>query len=262
MKRGAVMGNKTRPWYISLFFTVLCFLSILTLPSIQAIDYYADLTITVDPSGFVTIQGLTNHPNILVQNTEQYTSKQQSYWLLNITKPEHFSEFVYDLMLPQGSSISYLKSSGSIRIQENLGGLLIKGFGENESLQIIVQYQIQKQNQSFIQENLFYLIMLPIILLVGILLLYFYLKEKKTRRQPLPLKPTPPPPELKGLNTRQKQIIHLLYERNTPLTQTDIQKELHIPKASVSRNIHGLERKGLIEKEQIGMSNLIRLKKS
>jgi uncharacterized membrane protein len=45
------------------------------------------------------------------------------------------------------------------------------------------------------------------------------------------------------------------------MTQTDIQKELKIPKAAVSRNILGLERKGLIEKEQIGMSNLIRLKK-
>jgi uncharacterized membrane protein len=67
--------------------------------------------------------------------------------------------------------------------------------------------------------------------------------------------------ELKGLNHRQNQIIQLLHARNIPMTQTDIQKELQIPKASVSRNIHGLERKGLIEKEQIGMSNLIRLKK-
>jgi uncharacterized membrane protein len=55
--------------------------------------------------------------------------------------------------------------------------------------------------------------------------------------------------------------MQLLLERNISLTQTDIQKELQIPKASVSRNIHGLERKGLIEKEPIGMSNLIRLKK-
>jgi uncharacterized membrane protein len=34
-----------------------------------------------------------------------------------------------------------------------------------------------------------------------------------------------------------------------------------MPKASVSRNIRRLELKGLIEKEQIGMSNIIRLKK-
>ena len=66
---------------------------------------------------------------------------------------------------------------------------------------------------------------------------------------------------LKGLNERQKKIMNLLLERKTPLTQTDIQKELKIPKAAVSRNIRGLELKGLIEKENIGMSNLIRLKK-
>ena len=53
----------------------------------------------------------------------------------------------------------------------------------------------------------------------------------------------------------------LLVDKKIPLTQTDIQKELNIPKAAVSRNIRGLELKGLIEKEQIGMSNLIRLKK-
>jgi uncharacterized membrane protein len=67
--------------------------------------------------------------------------------------------------------------------------------------------------------------------------------------------------ELKGLNDRQKKILKLLEENNVPLTQTDIQRELELPKASVSRNIRRLEIKGLIEKEQIGMSNIIRLKK-
>ena len=68
-------------------------------------------------------------------------------------------------------------------------------------------------------------------------------------------------PEFKGLNSRQKEIMSLLIDKNIPLTQTDIQKELNIPKAAVSRNVRGLELKGLIEKEQIGMSNLIRIKK-
>ncbi|GAG42324.1 unnamed protein product, partial [marine sediment metagenome] len=44
-------------------------------------------------------------------------------------------------------------------------------------------------------------------------------------------------------------------------TQVEIEKELDIPKAAVSRNVHSLEIKGLIEIEKIGMSNLIRLKK-
>ena len=53
----------------------------------------------------------------------------------------------------------------------------------------------------------------------------------------------------------------LLNESTKPLTQTDIEKELNMPKAAVSRNIHSLEYKGLIEIEKIGMSNFIRVKK-
>ncbi len=240
---------------------LLSFLLIITEPTLQAAEYYADVTITVDPSGFVTITGVTNYANLTIQNTEQYTSKQQSHWLLNITKPEIFSEFLYTLSLPKGSSISYIRTSGAIRIEENLGGLLIRGFGENESLSILIQYQIEKQDESFLLNNIVYLLLLPAILLVALLIIYLYFKEKKTIRTPLATKTPSPQIELKGLNIRQKQIIHLLQEKNVPMTQTDIQKELQIPKASVSRNIHGLERKGLIEKEQIGMSNLIRLKK-
>jgi uncharacterized membrane protein len=65
----------------------------------------------------------------------------------------------------------------------------------------------------------------------------------------------------RGLTDRQKQIIELLIEAKRPLTQVEIEKELDIPKAAVSRNVHSLEIKDLIEIEKIGMSNLIRLKK-
>jgi len=256
------MGNKSK--YSRIFFPSIVLLSITIslVPSLQAVDYYADLTITVDFSGFVSIEGHTNYPNLTIQNTEKYTSKQQSLWLLNITKQEMFSEFVYDITLPKGSSISYIKSSGSIRIEENLGSLIIKGFGENESLSILIQYRIEKQGNSLLQENIVYLFLLPAIIIVGILLIYFLITEKNKKGITAPkTERTDPLVNLKGLNPRQKQIIQILLEKNIPLTQTDIQKELQIPKASVSRNIRGLERKGLIEKEQIGMSNLIRLKK-
>jgi len=256
------MGTKANPYRIFFLFLLLGLLMVLMTPSLPALEYYADISITVDASGYVSIGGQTNYPNLTIQNTEMYTSKQQSYWLLNITKQEIFSEFVYDLTLPKGSSISYIKSSGSLRIEEDQGYLIVRGYGENESLSILIQYQIEKQDNSVLQENIVYLLMLPAILIVSILLLYVVFKEKKQKR-------TAPPspqridslPDLKGLNHRQKQIMQVLLKRNTPMTQTDIQKELQIPKASVSRNIRGLERKGLIEKEQIGMSNLIHLKK-
>jgi uncharacterized membrane protein len=168
---------------------------------------------------------------------------------------------VYDLTLPKGSSINYIKSSGSIRIEESLGNLIVRGFGENESLSIVIQYQTEKMENSLFQENIVYLLLLLAIVIVCIFILMLFLKEKKMKGIRPTLDTKEPLGDMNGLNHRQKQIMQILHERNTSLTQTDIQKELQIPKASISRNIRGLERKGLIEKEQIGMSNLIRLKK-
>jgi uncharacterized membrane protein len=242
---------------ITLFFSI----ELVVVPSIHAQNYYADLTITVDSSGFVTIEGQTNYLNLTIKNTELYTSKQQNLWLLNITKQEIFSEFIYTVTLPKGSSINYIKSTGFIRIEESLGNLIVRGFGENESFSIIIQYQTEKKVDSILQETIVYPILLSAVILVSILLFILYQKEKKTKRPEAKEIKNKPLEEWKGLNHRQKQILQILQVRNIPLTQTDIQRELQIPKASISRNIRGLERKGLIEKETIGISNLIRLKK-
>jgi len=111
---------------ISLFFVLLFLISILSFSNIRAEGYYADITIDVDSSGFVTIDGVTNYPGLLVNNTQSYTLKKQSYWLLNITIEDVFSDFVYAMTLPEDSSINYIKSSGFIQIQEDQGNLLVK----------------------------------------------------------------------------------------------------------------------------------------
>jgi uncharacterized membrane protein len=227
------------------------------LPSISAQDYYADITIEVDSSGFVTIYGVTNHPDLLIKNTEIYTSKKQSYWLLNITKEDVFSDFIYDLALPKGSSINYIKSSGFISIKEESGNLFIRGFGENESFFILVQYQTEKFNEGHIIEfDLIFIFLIFLIIILIIFLIVVLIRERIKDEQP-----KSNINNFKGLNQRQKEIMNLLIDKNIPLTQTEIQRELNIPKAAVSRNIRRLELKGLIEKEQIGMSNLIRIKK-
>ncbi|MCX6671897.1 MAG: MarR family transcriptional regulator [Euryarchaeota archaeon] len=249
----------TKPYYkVFLFVTLLFIITPLTVPLLHAQTYYADLSITVDPSGFITIEGPTNYPNLTIINTQNYTSKQHSLWLLNITKPEIFSQLIYTVTLPRGSTINYIKASGFTGIKEDQGRLIVRGFGENESLSILIQYQTEKIEDVFFQETIVYSVLFSLILLVCILLVYFYRKEKKTKPSEIKIEP---PGDWKGLNHRQKQIMQLLTERNIPLTQTDLQKELLIPKASISRNIRGLEKRGLIEKESIGMSNLIRLKK-
>lgn len=240
------------------------FLSIINLPFCKADGYSADLEITVDNSGFVTIEGTTDHPDLLAENTEIYTSKQQSFWLLNITKNESFSDFVFTLTLPENSEINYVKSSGSILIGEELGNLVVKGLGENQSFSLIVQYKTQKILE---QEEILGFDLITILLLIGmvILIILFFIVllfvDRQKKLSSVQLKDDGKEIVLRGLNERQKKIVKLLVESNRALTQTEIQRELNIPKAAVSRNIRGLEIKGLVEKEQIGISNLIRLKK-
>jgi len=231
---------------------------ILYLPSVCS-DYYADIDISVDDSGFVSIGGKTDHPDLLVENSELYTFKKQSYWLLNITKNEVFSDYVYTLTLPQGSTVNYIKSSGFLGIEEESGSLVITGSGGNESLSIVVQYQINRRLLDF---NV--LLVLGLLILVLFILLIFTVYHNKRKKllgsgEKIVDKVDY---SFRGLNDRQRQIMELLIKAKRPLTQVEIVKELDFPKAAVSRNVHSLEVKGLVEIENIGMSNLVRLKKS
>jgi uncharacterized membrane protein len=251
------MGSANISKKIFIFSILLILPTIICFSSISAEDYYADITIDLDSAGFVTIEGITNHPDLLIKNTEIYTLKKQSYWLLNITKEDVFSDFVFVLTLPKKSSINYIKSSGFISIENENGNLLVKGFGENESFSLLVQYQTEKLTENqMIEFDFISIILIVTTIILIIILVAFIIKEKIKGKQP-----KSNASQFKGLNQRQKEIMNLLIDKNTALTQTEIQKELNIPKAAISRNIRGLEHKGLIEKEQIGMSNLIRIKK-
>ena len=256
------MGLKTTNHLKTLLIMTLVFCMILTSPRSSSTEYYADITIEVDASGFVTIEGETNYPELLAENTEVYTSKNQSLWLLNITKTEVFSNYIFDMRLPEEAAITNVQSSGSIIIGEEHGTLVVTGFGENNSFSVEVQYQIKKTTEAtglFGEDALTLILIVCIMILIGLFIIIVVAIDQP--KKSIDETTTDEDLKLRGLNERQKQIITLLTKHNKPLTQTEIQHVLHIPKSSVSRNIHILELKGLIEKEQIGMSNRIRLKK-
>lgn len=220
--------------------------------------YYADIQISVYETGIVDIKGVTNYPDLSVKD-----SNMQTYWLLNITTEDIFEDYVYTLTLPDDSVINRIKASGFIGVKEEDGRLIISGAGENESLSILVQYQINKTSDiySFFDYVILSVLLLSIVILT-FLLVYFVYKDKQKKSIKYNLDDNNDMMySFKGLNERQKEIVKLLIDAKRPLTQTDIQKELDMPKAAVSRNVHSLELKGLLEIEQTGMSNLIRLKK-
>ena len=237
----------------------ILFMLLLFLPIVYALDYYADVTIDVDNLGFVTIEGTTNYPDLLVKDTAKYTSKKQSYWLLNITKEEEFSDYVYSLSLPASASINYVKSADPFRIENEFGKLVIRGFGQNKPFSVIVQYQLEKPSKNIIG------IISVILIFVIVFLIIKKIIKKKAKKEInekfKKIKKEDPKYDLSNLTTRQKKIMKLLIEKNKALTQAQIQQELKLPKASLSRNIRALELKGFVEKEKVGMSNMIKLKK-
>jgi hypothetical protein len=240
---------------IIVFFLVLFIAS----PLISAQDLYADVKIDITDSGFVTIEGETNYPELLVDDNQNYTSKIKDNWFFNFTKEEIFSEFIFKLLLPPSSSIYSVDSSGSVWIGEESNRLVVYGLGQNNSFSLVIQYQITQSSD--IQETPFFNtinIVLSIILIVIVILIFFNLHGSLNKKQ---VSDKTSFERIKGLTDRQKKIMKLLGESPKPLTQTAIEKELDMPKAAVSRNIHSLEQKGLIEIEKVGMSNFIHIKK-
>ncbi len=224
--------------------TLLCAIFILTLIQLAcAQDYYADLDINIDKYDLVTITGQTDYPDILTEHSEQHISKIKGVRTFKLETADQFSEYIAKINLPNGASISRIESPGTYRIENKLGKLSIITFGENQPLSITVEYTVSKAS------NLYGLY---IILILSVATAAYFLIKRSPRKKTKP--------DFKGLTYRQKQIMQLLIEKNKPLTQTDLEQELKLPKSSISRNIQTLELKGKIEKEKVGMSNKIRLK--
>jgi uncharacterized membrane protein len=228
-------------------FALLAFTALLLVCSAcyaESQAYYADVEITVGDNGLVSISGITNHPGLRVTEASEYTSKSGPYWLLNITIDDLFSDFVYTLRLPAGSVVNYLKSDSSIGIRQDGQGIIVEGQGRNKPFVLIVQYSIFPIEAEFP----YLILLLPV---VAVVIFYWHVRMRKSR-SPGREKYRP---EL--LTERQLRIVRLLEEKGSPVSQKVMERKLGIPKASLSRNIDSLVRKGVISKERKGMSNII-----
>jgi uncharacterized membrane protein len=227
--------------------------------------YYADLAINLGQDGTATLSGLTNHPQLGSRTTSDLTSKKGSIWTFNLSLPKEdaFSDFVYEVVLPTGASVNYVKSSGSFRLAGREDQIIVYGSGENESLSILIQYQIGETQANSTPTEYYYMGAILLISLLG-LILFVYLGKKKPISDQKRLEfETSPKDEIDEsvLSDRQKDILKVLREAGAPVNQTVICDKLNLPKSSVSRNIDSLEGLGYITKTRNGMSTMISLKK-
>ncbi|MFH1770763.1 MAG: MarR family transcriptional regulator [archaeon] len=228
---------------------LMAIIIILCLNLVSADHYYADVTIDVSKDGTIIFDGTTNHP-MLQGTSQEFTSKNGAYWLLNITvENATFANYIYELNLPENSFVNYLKTPKLSRIIDDGDGITIIGTGENDKFVIVIQYTIS----AFVSEGS--KVLKPVLYLVIISLIAgAYLLFNKRKKTALLYNP-------KTLTKRQNQIMNVIKKNKDPITQAMIEKTTGLPKASLSRNIESLVKKNLIEKHKRGMSNVIVLKK-
>lgn len=235
---------------------IILVLFLISINNIFSQEYYADLSLDVDSKGDILISGVDSSNEFkLNQRIPDYTSKDGKYWLINITSNQIYSNFIFDITLPKGAQINYIKTTPNFRIDEDSGRIKIIGTGENKKVTIIMQYQItDENNKENILKNPNLIGVLGVI--IGILITFILNRKKK---EVITINQKENEIDFSIFPQRQKDIINILKKRGK-ITQKELEIEMQIPKSSVSRNVRTLEIKSIIKKESVGSTNYISLK--
>ncbi|MBN2094988.1 MAG: winged helix-turn-helix transcriptional regulator [Candidatus Aenigmarchaeota archaeon] len=231
---------------------LLAFLLIAAAFPAMAEDYYADVQIKVWHAGEVEISGTTNHPTLAPGVYQNFTSKSGSMWVLNITLPETFSEYVYDVELPQKSQVNYLSVPKNIRMETRDGALHLIGSGMDQKFFVVVQYSYDGTPPPQPPSPVVPLAIFALVI-AGIVVHYRF-KIKKIKLVPPKIRKGYNP---LALTERQKEILDFIEKAGNATTQAKLQAGTNIPKASLSRNIDALVKKGILKRERKGMTMVV-----
>ncbi len=225
-------------------------------------EYYADVSAILEPDGSAAISGASNHPLLSPRNTYDFTSKKGQYWLFNISTAEPFSDFIFKVALPENSVINYVKAPSQVRISEENRRLTITGTGNDEPFSVQIQYYIGGSSEDWTFSWALFLSGAAIFILVIIIItVLLHRRARGTGQGKKPEHAKEPAYNPDTLTERQKQILDIIKASNTVVTQAMIEREIKIPKSSISRNIDSLAKRGIIKKERRGMSNILTLLK-
>ncbi len=223
-------------WLISLLLLILV--------NVSYAQLNGDFIFTVKDTGEVAITGNTNYNSFKGVNNE-FTSKDKNIWYLNITSPL-FDKYTYLIKLPKYSVMNVIKANNKFVIGEKDGVIAISGSGNNKELNVFIEYAIDKEESLFDQSLIIAGITLLLIIGGGV----YFIKRKRTLKQSIN----------RTLYTERQLVILDYIQKHGSVTQAVLEKELEIPKASLSRNIKTLTQKGVIFSETKGMSNVIGMK--
>lgn len=182
----------------------------------------------------------------IIGKTQELTSKQGEFWTFEYS----LENAEMNVILPKGAVIKELVE-GEIGIEDNQISIYIK---DNVS----VSYIIEEQKKSF---N--WIVLISIILIFALVILYSSFKLKKNRDIEKKTKKIKKLDRLEivkdVLNEREKIIIEKLKDKKQ-IKSSILRKLCDIPKASFSRHVQELEKKGLIKRTGEGKNKIISLK--
>lgn len=228
-------------------FSIIFFLIVL-ISSVDA-SYLGTFEFDVLENGSILVDSLTNYSEFDKESITDITSKTKDFWLIDINTPV-FENFYYSFLLPKNTEINHISSTNKIRITNKDNRVNIIAIGENEPIQIKIQYSFI--SSSFISKNNSWLYVLFVF--IG-LVSFLFVNFKKNKKS----KPITNNIMLSDLNNRQKEIIAIL-KKEKMVTQKYLLNKLNIPKGSLSRNLKSLEAKELIEIKKFGLTNKIKIK--
>ncbi len=233
---------------------LIALLALFIISTAHAAEYYADVILDISQDGSTIISGTTNHPKLDARTTAEFTSMQKGNWTFEIDLNETFSAYLFEIILPPKAQTTDIKISGEYRITTRDSRILIIASGEGQPLTAKIKYTNQTEN---LQPNY---IQIAAAIIIFIVIIFFANKrinnkDKKTLAQKTETKKAHINKE--ALTERQVLIFEYLEKKGKSATQKEIETALHIPKASLSRNLAALERKELIKKEAKGMTMVI-----
>lgn len=270
-----------------LFLLILLTINTQIILAIEDTNQYADIKIYLDEKGITNIDGNTNINELKnIDNSQEFTSKNKEIWTFNLTTKNKLSYYVYELHLPNYAKINYIKTTKNFRIENEKNHIVLIGTGNNETMEIIVQYSIDFKQQLISNESLTGLVITLAIIIFIIIIVLFLLPNSKL----LKIKPNNKNNNnskndnnkennnnnnndnndnklneeqnfiYKNLPIRQQEIITILQE-NKKITQKELQKKMNIPKSSISRNINSLISRNIITRTKYGQTNYLEIKK-
>lgn len=227
---------------------------------------YSTINIYIDQSGEAVFVGTTTDnisqsglPQGIEVNeskisgiTDTLTSKQGETWTFSYS----LSRSTLNIVLPKNIIIDDV-SNGQIQVLDN--DVLISA---QNSIKVDYRFTSPEQSQTGNNTSIFVLLIVAVIVLVFLILFFNKRMQKKESNKKLIQVKKPDRLNIieKVLNDREKLILANLKESGK-IKMSYLRKLCDIPKASFSRHLQELERKGLIKRSGEGKNKIISLSK-